>query len=492
MQPTRSSLGTLVLLSLAAGCAGDVGSPGGGSGGAPDVASGGAATASGGTSGAAAGGVSASGGSVTSGSGSASAAGGDAAAVGGAAATGGAAASGGDAGDGAGGSASGGQTGSGGAPGSGLAAAYPCDAGSDGYDVVMTGSASTWSVSGGGKGTASISTGMADALVEAYSRIAGSAGKKGTLLILGDGTVDANAQLKMPSYMVLNLCGTIEVTGTASSSDRSPLYARDRTDIDIPHARITGRPQYGMFFRNVPNVHLGEIILEFDKANSGLGIRYDNNPSAGGARVQNFTIDRISVKDIGGHGVETYGANGVVVGEFIGENTRDCGLILNDSINAEVGSVTCQDCADPGTGYAAFRVANSNGNDGGAFPAGNVHVGSVYARGGDRGIFSVSGSGGLTVDHYDIAGTASSPVLLQNCYNTTLGAVSGSVNGGELRISNDTKNTDNGTYAKTSNTIISNTTLSGGASLREDWCDATDRGNRAIDVTGGAVDMCHP
>lgn len=478
----------VAFLPLAVACGGDLGPPGGTGG----TGTGGQSAASGGASGnGGSGGGVATGGSVSDGSGGGVAAGGSTSGggSGGGIATGGSASG----GSSAGGTASGGgPPGSGGMSGSSLADAYPCDAGTDGYDVVLSGSGDSWTVTGGGEDPATVTTGMADALVESYSRLSGSAGDKGTLIVLGDGTVDASAQLKMPSYMVLNLCGTLEVTGTASGSDRSPLYARDRTDIDIPHARITGRPQYGMFFRNVPNLHLGEIVLDFDKANSGLGIRYDNNPSAGGARVQNFTIDWISAKNIGSHGVETYGASGIVIGEFIGENTRDCGLILNDSINAEVGSVNCQDCADAGTGYAAFRVANSNGNDGGDFPPGNVHVGSVYARGGDRGIFSVSGSGGLTIDQYDIAGTSSTAVLLQNCYNTTLGATSGLVGSGEIRISNDTDNTNDGTYARTSNTIIQNTTLSGGASVREDWCDSTDRGNRAIDVTGGDVDMCHP
>ena len=104
----------------------------------------------------------------------------------------------------------------------------------------------------------------------AYGRISGSAGNNGTVLVQGDGTIDASSQLKMPSYMLLNICGTVDVTGSATGSDRSPFYARDRTDIQIPHLTLTGNAQYGMFFRDVSNLHLGDIYIN---GTGGLGIR---------------------------------------------------------------------------------------------------------------------------------------------------------------------------------------------------------------------------
>jgi hypothetical protein len=361
---------------------------------------------------------------------------------------------------------------------------YPCDGDTTGYDVVVTGSGDSWSVQGG-----SSYPDMASAMAAGYGQLSGTT--KQSMLVQGDGSIDANAQLKLPSNIILNICGTIEVTGTATQSDRSPLYARDRTNIDIPHARITGNPQYGMFFRDVSNVHLGRIELVFNGDNSGIGIRIDNNPSngAGAQKVTNIQIDDVYAESTGSHGIETYGVDDLRIGHVEGVDTGECGVLLNDTSNAEVGSVRCDNCA-AGTGYAAFRIANSAGKIGNDWPAGNIHVGEVYARNGGRGIFSVSGSGGLTIDRIDLADTGNNAILLQNCYNTTIAQESGTVSNGDVLLSNDTDNTNEGVYEASSNVTLKNLTLNNGATVSEAWCDLGDRGNRADAISGGSVDMC--
>ena len=362
---------------------------------------------------------------------------------------------------------------------------YPCDADPSGYDVVVTGSGNSWSVQGGAS-----YTDMASAMAGGFAELSGTT--KQTMLVDGDGSIDANAQLKLPSNIVLNICGTIDVTGTATQSDRSPIYARDRTNIDIPHARITGNPQYGMFFRDVSNLHLGRIELSLNLDNSGIGIRIDNNPSngAGAEKVTNIQIDDVSIESSGSHGVETYGVDDLRIGRLVGIDTGDSGLLLNDTTNAEVGSVHCTNCAHIGTGYAAFRIANSAGKIGNDWPSGNIHVGEVYARGGGRGIFSVSGSGGLSIDRIDIADTGNNAILLQNCYNTLIAAEEGTVASGSILLSNDTDNTENGVYEPSSNVTFANLTLSNGATLSEAWCELGDRGNRAENISGASADMC--
>jgi hypothetical protein len=172
-----------------------------------------------------------------------------------------------------------------------------------------------------------------------------------------------------------------------------------------------------------------------------------------------------------------------------GSSVGECGLLLNDTANANVGTVSCTNCAT-GTGYAAFRIANNAGKIGSDWPAGNIHVSKVYARGGGRGIFSVSGSGGLTIDTIDIADTGNNPILLQNCINTTLAASSGNISKGSAILSNDTTNTNSGLYQASRNVTLKNITLSNGATLAEQWCELGDRGNRASNVTGGTVTMC--
>jgi hypothetical protein len=204
----------------------------------------------------------------------------------------------------------------------------------------------------------------------------------------------------------------------------------------------------------------------------------------------NFSLDYVYGTGMSSHIVETYGIDGVTIGTVEGNAVGECGLLLNRSIHAEVNLVTCTDCGT-GTGYAAFRVANSVGKVGTAFPAGNIHVGKVYARGGGRGIFSVSGCGGLTIDTLDVGNTGNTSILLQNTYNTTLAAVSGTVSGGLVQISNDTTNTNAGTYLPSQNVAITNLTLTNGASVRQDWCTQYgSNGCSAANVTGGTVSMC--
>ena len=387
-----------------------------------------------------------------------------------------------------GGSATGGTSGAGGGT---SFPSYPCPATStDSYNAVMTKSGSTWTVTSGGAQKYSGSDTQA-ALTAAYNSLSSGRSSKQSILVEGDGDIPASAQVGMPSYTILNWCGTLNVSGTPSGSDRSPIYARGKTDIDIPNLKMTGAPMYGIFIRETNNVHLGHIELRLT-ADAGIGIRADSGGSASTMTTfnKNFAIDYVYGTGMSSHIVETYGIDGVKIGTVEGNDVGECGLLLNRSINAEVGLVTCDGCAT-GTGYAAFRVANDVGKVGSDYPAGNIHVGKVVARGGGRGIFSVSGCGGLTIDQIDIANVGSTSILLQNTYNTTIVAVSGTVVGGLVQISNDTTNTDNGKFPPSENVTIKNLTLSGGASVRQDWCsEFGSNGCTAVNITGGSVSMC--
>lgn len=395
----------------------------------------------------------------------------------------------GEPGGGAGGSPGAGGTGPGGSPGSGGSDPggewFPCDGDASTYDAVVTESGGSWTVQGGGR-TVYTGSDMQAAIEAALGSLSSGRTSKESVLVVGSGNIPASSRISLPSQTILNVCGTMNVTGSGSG-DMAPLYARGRTDIDIPNVRITGTPPYGMFFRDVSNLLLGRIELVLDGV--GLGIRIDNHGGNRAVRVQNVQIDSVYVENSGNHGVETYGVDNLTIGEVVGVDTANCGLILNDTVNAEVGRVECDNCAHVGTGYAAFRIANSAGKIGDEWPAGNIHVGEVVARRGGRGIFSVSGSGGLTIDRIDIANTGNNPILLQNCYNTIIAAESGTVTGGSVLLSNDSENTNNGVYEPSRNVTLQNLQLSG-ATVSEAWCELGDRGNRAHDISGGSVNMC--
>jgi len=276
---------------------------------------------------------------------------------------------------------------------------------------------------------------------------------KQRVLVEGSGTIAASARISVASFTLLNICGTIDVTGSGSG-DMAPIYARGRTDIEIPHVTITGSPVYGMFFRDVDNLTLGQVDL---RVTSGLGIRIDNHGRADRSnKVKNIRIGAVHVEGTSTQGVETYGVDDIRIGSVVARNVGDSGLLLNDTTNAVVDLVDAADTAT-GTGYAAFRMANRNGRIGDAYPT-NIRVGQVIARRGGRGIFCVSESGGAVIDRIDIADAGNNSILIENCYNVNIAAVSGSVTGGgDVRIAARTE------FANTSDVTIQNLTVTNSA-----------------------------
>jgi hypothetical protein len=242
-----------------------------------------------------------------------------------------------------------------------------------------------------------------------------------------------------------------------------------------------------MFFRDVSNLHLGDIHID---GTAGLGIRIDSHGSNDRNNTTNIVIEHVHVENTGGHGVELYGADGIEIGTVVARRTGDCGLILNNSINANIGLVDAVDAAHIGTGYAAFRTANTNGRyDDGSYPT-NIRLGELRASGAaaGRGFFCVSGSGGVEIEQFTIDGVGGDPaIFIENCYNVTMATASGagSLVGGRAYLGHNGGNGD-----ASRDVTIQNVTLSGGATV--DSNSATcGRNNQAINVSGGSVDVCN-
>jgi hypothetical protein len=439
-----------------AGAGGSAGTGGGGNGSGGDVGSGGNASGGGPSSGGAP-----SGGTDGAGGGSG---------TGGGAGTGGA--------------GTGGLSGSGGSGGSTslLADAFPCDGTTEGYDAVVAGSSPNYTVNGSGTYS------FQDALVNALGSGGANPSTKRKVLVQASGDVSGAAQVRIRSNTVLNVCGTINVTSDVSGSDRSPAYGRGASDIDIPHFNLTGSAQYGMFFREVSNLHLGEININ---GTGGIGIRIDSRQSDGTfvqANAQNITIDYVHAENTGAHGVETYGVDGIEIGTIEARNTGECGLLLNYTINANIDLVDAVD-AGGGTGYAAFRVANDNGKyPDGSYPV-NVRLRELRASGSDsgRGFFCVTRSGGLEIETFEIDNVSGSPALfIENCYNVNIATASGSgtLIGGTAHLGHNSGNGD-----ASRDVTLQNISLEGGASVTSDSATC-GRNNQAINVTGGSVNVC--
>ena len=285
----------------------------------------------------------------------------------------------------------------------------------------------TWTSRNGSR-TVYTGTDLRSAVQAAVNSLSSGRTSKQWVVVRGSGSIGADSRISLPSYTGIDVCGTINVTGTGSG-DQAPIYSRGTRDVEVRHLSVTGRPLYGIFLRNVDNVVLGQIDL---RLSGGLGVRVDNRGDTS-VRSRNIRIDTVFASGASSHAVETYGVDGLTVGTVTARNVGESGLLLNDTINATVGTVDAEN-AGAGTGYAAFRTANRNGRIGTGYPT-NIRVGTVRARGGGRGVFCVSESGGLTIDRIDLANTGNNAVLVENCTNVTLAAQSGTVTGGgEIRL----------------------------------------------------------
>ncbi|MEV0823226.1 right-handed parallel beta-helix repeat-containing protein [Nonomuraea rubra] len=352
------------------------------------------------------------------------------------------------------------------APAGAATAALACGDGSYNAEAVLSGG--TWTARNGSR-TVYTGSSMLSAMQAAVGSLTAGRTSKQRVVVRGSGSMSAGSRLSLPSYTVLDVCGTVNVTGSGSG-DQAVVYARGVTDVEVQHLNVTGAPLYGIFVRNGVNVTLGQIDL---RLSSGLGIRIDNHGDRS-VRTRNVRIDNVYVSGTSTHGVETYGVDGLTVGTVTARNTGHSGLLLNDTINATVNTVDAQG-AGTGTGYAAFRMANRNGRIGSSYPA-NIRVGRVIARGGGRGVFCVSESGGAVIDRVDIAQTGNNAILIENCYNVNIAAQGGTVTGpGDIRLAARSE------FPNTSDIVIQNLTVTNSA-ITENPCgvNTTFRNNTLV------------
>ncbi|WP_017622926.1 hypothetical protein [Nocardiopsis chromatogenes] len=249
------------------------------------------------------------------------------------------------------------------------------------------------------------------------------------VVVRGSGTIPADASLDLPSHTSLEACGTIDVVGTPSGNNAA-VRIRHARDVSVPHLSVTGTPYFGVWVRTSQDVHFGQVDL---RLSGGLGMRIDSRDDDSVREARDIGIDDVYVSGTDNHGVETYGVDGIDIGTVTARDTAYSGLLLNDTVNASVDRVDAVD-AGTGTGYAAFRMANRNGRVDGGYPV-NVRVGEVRARGGGRGIFCVSESGGAVIERVDIADTGNNAALIENCHNVTVGTAGGTIAGpGTVRL----------------------------------------------------------
>ena len=100
----------------------------------------------------------------------------------------------------------------------------------------------------------------------------------------------------------------------------------------------------------------------------------------------------------------------MTINQVIARNVGESGLLLQNSQNVQVGLVD-GDNVGAGTGYATLRFANRNGRNPNGNYNTNVYINQVKSRGGGRGVFCVSESGGAVITSVDLANNGNNAVL---------------------------------------------------------------------------------
>lgn len=294
---------------------------------------------------------------------------------------------------------------------------------------------------------------MAEAMQAAVDSLTEGRTEQESVVVRGSGTMPADAAVDLPSHTSFSVCGTINVTGNESNfsyeDHTGVVRIRHAENVSVPFLSVTGNPNFGVYLRTSSDVHFGQMDLQLS---GGQGMRIDSRDDDSVREARNITIDDVFVSGTESHGVETYGVDGLTIGTVTAVDTGYSGLLLNDTVNADIERVVGNGAAT-GTGYATFRTANRNGQIDGEYPT-NIRVGELIAEGGGRGFFCVSESGGLEIENLTISGTGSNAMLIENCHNITLASEQGYVSGpGDLRISARSE------FANTSDIRFANLTL---------------------------------
>ena len=297
-----------------------------------------------------------------------------------------------------------------------LASSVRAQCGSGTPDAVVDGLGSSYRASRGSNQLYSGSDYLA-AIRAAVDSI--SSGQRVT--VLASGSIGSNS-IFIDSGKTFEVCGTINAS---SRRGHGAIESTGTSDVHIPYLTLTGNPDFGFLFYDTRNLALGEINMELS---GGLGIRFhrDEPPN------YNVTMDVVNVSGASSHAIETWNINTLSINQVIARDVGECGLLLQNTVDAHVGLVDGVNVAS-GTGYATFRMANNNGQrDNGGYDT-NIYVDKVVSRGGGRGIFCVSRSGAAVIQSVDLQDNGNNAILIENCYNVEIqgGTVNG---GGEVRI----------------------------------------------------------
>lgn len=311
-------------------------------------------------------------------------------------------------------------------------------------DATVTGSGSSFTAK---KGSTTVYTGDYRTAIQ---RAVDSIGAGQRISVIASGSIGAGT-ITIQDGKIFEGCGTINA---ANVNGRGAIEVTNAANVQIPYLTMTGNVYFGLRFSGTTNLNLG--TLNFDLT-TGLAIRFDRDRAAN----KNVKMGTINCRRASSHCVETWNIDGLQIGSVIARNVGECGLLLQKVTNARVGLVDGENVAT-GNGYATLRFANEAGKLNGNYGT-NIFVDRVKSRGGGRGVFCVSQSGGAEIGNIDLASNGNNAILIENCYNVNIkgGTVNG---GGEVRLSARSEFANNRDIAVTARVD--------GTSVRESPCAA--------------------
>lgn len=229
----------------------------------------------------------------------------------------------------------------------------------------------------------------------------------------GPGTGSVYA-ITMKSNITLNFNGaTVNANGDAFIV---PVLCDNKSTVAIQNMKVTGRPRYAVWFRTNNGVTLSGMNIA---TSSGLGIRIDDSR---GGWTYNVRINSPTVTGATSQAVETYGVDGFNAGTVTASGSAGCGVLLNKTKNASIGTVNATNCSYGG-GYAGFRIANNAGP--------GITVGTVNSTSCGRGFFSVTSSNGCTITTLNARNNSSHGALLENAQRIRINGGTVTGNGAE-------------------------------------------------------------
>lgn len=297
-----------------------------------------------------------------------------------------------------------------------FASAVKCQCGAGTPDARVTGSGNSYTAT---RGSNTLYAGSD--YYRAVQAAVDSIGSGQRVSVIASGSIGANT-ITISSGKTFEGCGTINV---GNRGGRGAIESLNTNGVNIPYLTMTGSPYFGMRFHGVRDLRLGTITMNLS---GGMGIRFDRDAPWN----YNVNIGTVTVTGASSHALETFNIDGFEIGAVYARNVGESGLLIQTSRNGRVGLVDGNNVG-AGTGYATFRMANRLGRTTSDNYNTNIFVDRVVSRGGGRGIFCVSESGGVEIGSVDLANNGNNAVLIENCYNLSIrgGTVNG---GGEVRL----------------------------------------------------------